>query len=256
MIQLALTHMILKPYPPTIMLLAILLAVLPVLASNAPREPPTSAPKPAVVTLVEYSYDTRLLASVVTAQPSATTYSLGCPASEGTTCFGYGNGIPTVTVIAGPSTAAQTLSIEELDLTIQINCQLTATSPFGGPCVKKVRSGSLSDTTSFDAVGTMWATFVGITVTGGLEKLTGGGTATSTEAPSATSVGSSLSHHVGSSITSAAGGSAATTVTTTGSTTGAGASTGTPTTTTRGNSGSKSSVVDWIPLIGALLMAV
>ena len=138
------------------------------------------------VTLFQYSWDSGLVGSVVSADASATTYSLGCPSGQGTTCFGYRGGIPTVTVVGGPSTAAQTLVVEEGGATVVVTCKLTATAPYGGACARTDRSGGLSFATNFDpAVATEFATFVPVVVTGGLEKLqsagaTGGGTTTGT----------------------------------------------------------------------------
>lgn len=128
------------------------------------------------VTLFEYSYNEGLVGSVVNADATATTYSLGCPAGQGTTCFGYGKGVPTITVVGGPSTAAQTIMAD--DLTGIVTCKLTATaSPYGGACARTDRSGDLTFSTTFNpASQTLFATFIPIVVTGGLEKLQAGQT--------------------------------------------------------------------------------
>ncbi|KXX76741.1 hypothetical protein MMYC01_206865 [Madurella mycetomatis] len=133
---------------------------------------PAFAQESIVVTLFVYSWDEGLAASVISADPTATTYSIGCPSGQGSTCLGYGNGIPTITIVGGPSTAVQTLVVEEGEATIVVTCQLTATSPYGGPCVRTDRSGMFSQTTSFGAdANSNLARFEPITVTGGLEKL-------------------------------------------------------------------------------------
>ena len=138
------------------------------------------AQEPAVVTVFRFYWDERLAASVVSATPTATTYSLGCPTGQGTTCFEYSDGIPTVTIVAGPSTAAQTLIIKEpSEATIVVTCKLTATAPYGGPCMRTDRSGQVSSSTSFNAnVHPALAQFVPITITGGLEKLQSAATGT------------------------------------------------------------------------------
>jgi len=149
------------------------------------------------VTLLEYSWDTRLVGSVIAADATATTYSIGCPSSQGqgTTCFDYKSGVPAITVVGGPSTAAQTLAIKDIDLTVVVTCKLTATAPYGGSCERTDRSGSLTFKTSFDPTAkTEFATFAPVVVTGGLEKLeqpgpTGSGSAASGTPTSPTGTG-------------------------------------------------------------------
>jgi len=121
--------------------------------------------KPTTVTLYHSNWDTRLAASVITADATATTYKLGCPPSDPSTC-GYASGVPTVTVVGGPSTAAQTLIIDSLGLSLTANCKLTAAA--AGQCVFSDKSGALSEKRTADAQAT---DFGPVVVTAGLEKL-------------------------------------------------------------------------------------
>jgi hypothetical protein len=117
------------------------------------------------VTVINYNWDPTLYASVIAANPTATTYKLGCPADDPATCR-YGHGVPSITIVAGPSTAAETLSVESLKLTVSVTCKLTG--PGAGPCVYSERSAALFGESTFDATKRPFAT---LTVTGGLEKL-------------------------------------------------------------------------------------
>jgi hypothetical protein len=140
---------------------------------------PTVAQESTVVTLLRRSWNNRLAASVVSANPTATTYSLGCHPEywDGTTCVGYGNGIATITVVGGPSTAAETVVAEEGGATGIVTCTLTATAPYDGWCVQSDRYSTARYITSFKATANPefaeLATFAPVTVTGGLEKLRG-----------------------------------------------------------------------------------
>ncbi|KAK3322940.1 hypothetical protein B0H66DRAFT_620933 [Apodospora peruviana] len=140
-----------------------------------PRAAADAEPSTTVVTLFLYTYDERLAASVVRADETATTYSLGCPPSDPgpEICLDYGHGIPTITIVGGPSTAAETLVGGPDGPTLRINCDVTATAPsYGGRCNRVDRSGALSFSTDFDiATAVEFASFYPITVTAGLEKL-------------------------------------------------------------------------------------
>jgi len=118
------------------------------------------------VTLFHTVWDVNLAASVVTADATATTYTLGCPKSDSSYCGYASTGVPTLTAVGGPSTAAQTLSFADLDLEIVVTCKLSA--PTAGICVISEHSGTLTTTLTRNADP---GDFGPVRVTAGLEKL-------------------------------------------------------------------------------------
>ncbi|EON62695.1 hypothetical protein W97_01919 [Coniosporium apollinis CBS 100218] len=114
-----------------------------------------------------------LVASVITADATATTYKLDCPSNDPTNC-GYESGYtPTVTAVGGPSTAAMTdkAVISGTSVAYTYACDVTnsESGTASGSCSYTGTSGGVTATTT----GSLSArdTYIPIVVTAGLEKL-------------------------------------------------------------------------------------
>ncbi|KAL2121665.1 hypothetical protein VTJ04DRAFT_5692 [Mycothermus thermophilus] len=157
------------------------LFALPAIAQTQ-TTPAQTTPTEMVVTMLNFGWNPEeLVGSVIAANPTATTYSIKCP-GEQDTCAGFDGPPPDITVVAGPSTAAETRTVTGIDVDGKpivashvITCTLTATAPANGPCEYSYWAKGTATGTSFDlAQESRWMTVGPATVTGGFEKLESG----------------------------------------------------------------------------------
>ncbi|KAB5571924.1 hypothetical protein GE09DRAFT_648791 [Coniochaeta sp. 2T2.1] len=192
--------------------LAALATTLSILTGRSLAQSPTSS----VVTLHLANFDDQaILASVITANPTATSYLLSCPTDEPADECGLGTGI---NVLEGPSTLEVHLTAGERssDVTCALNgdvadCDQRAVGP-GGLTTMVIKYTGVSS----------WA--IPVTVTAGLESLTSGSDSSSS---SVVSTGSGSTTPTGSATTPAPTGTGAA-QTTRSSTAGMAAITGNP----------------------------
>ncbi|KAB5572548.1 hypothetical protein GE09DRAFT_1100006 [Coniochaeta sp. 2T2.1] len=195
--------------------LAALATTVSILTGRSLAQSPTSS----VVTLHLPNFDDQaILASVITANPTATSYLLSCPTDEPADECGLGTGI---NVLEGPSTLEVQLTVGELssDVTCALNgdvadCDQRAVGP-GGLTTMVIKYSGISS----------WA--MPVTVTAGLESLTSGSDSSSSSSITSTGGGGGPTAPTGSATTPAPAGTGST-QTTSSSTAGMAAITGNP----------------------------
>lgn len=118
-----------------------------------------------VVTILDLGGYNPYRASVIGVDSTATTYTLACPPT-GNGC-GYGAKSPDITVVAGPSTAAQTVIVDSLTQFSTLACHVSASTQIVGRCSRVgVDRTSFTFEDRFQSI-----TLVAVTVTAGAEKL-------------------------------------------------------------------------------------
>ncbi|KAL2118684.1 hypothetical protein VTJ04DRAFT_8344 [Mycothermus thermophilus] len=161
--------------------------------TTAPAE---TSPTAVVITVLAFAYDpSGLGASVISADPTATTYSVACP--DGKSYCGFYSTDPPfpITIVSGPSTLAETVIMTGLDLdkspitvTQILTCSVTATAPYGGPCMfyNGGPGFAVRSTFALEEQDPKWSMIEEATVTAGFEKL--GNSGTSLRAPGGISI--------------------------------------------------------------------
>jgi hypothetical protein len=185
-------------------------AGLDALPTHAPTAPPAAHDlrrradsSSSIVTLHLPSFDTQtILASVITANPTATSYLLTCPTDEPDDECGLGTGIE---VLDGPSTLEVHITLDQyaVDVWCSLNgdtadCYqsakgrgglITTTTQYLGISAWALLCGSGGETNPTFEVGGDWKMYV----TAGLEALTSADISSSRSATTSTAIGSSSS---------------------------------------------------------------
>lgn len=167
-------------------------AGLDALPTHAPTAPPAAHDlrrradsSSSIVTLHLPSFDTQtILASVITANPTATSYLLTCPTDKPDDECGLGTGIE---VLDGPSTLEVHITLDQY--AVDVWCSLNGDA---ADCYQsaKGRGGLITTTTQYLGISA-WALLV--TVTARLEALTSADISSSRSATTSTAIGSSSS---------------------------------------------------------------
>jgi len=131
--------------------------------------PALSTAQTTVVSILDLGGYGPFLASVAAADAEATTYKLTCPSANG---CGYGARPPDITVVAGPSTAAQTVVVDASTRFSTQACAVTASAATQSVTCTKIGKSGTSSFTFLDQYASL--TSVPLTVTAGAEKLSGG----------------------------------------------------------------------------------
>ncbi|KAK4100280.1 hypothetical protein N658DRAFT_106065 [Parathielavia hyrcaniae] len=106
-----------------------------------------------------------LLASVISADATATSYFISCPTVTSSEECGFADGLE---VLNGPSTMNYAMTISET-YTLSADCQLQPTANLG-VCTASMISGA-STSTTVDTLSDYSSFFIPVTVTAGLERL-------------------------------------------------------------------------------------